>query len=40
MFIAKISGSFYHHNKKINRKDAVNVKESKNYVEMQLRWKF
>ena len=40
MLITKISGSFYHHNKKINRKDAVNVKESKNYVEMQLRWKF
>ena len=40
MLITKISGSFYHHNKKINRKDAVNVKESKNYVEIQLRWKF
>ncbi|MBF1441640.1 MAG: hypothetical protein HXN44_05805, partial [Prevotella nanceiensis] len=40
MLITKISGSFYHHNKKINRKDAVNVKESKNHVEMQLRWKF
>ncbi len=40
MLIAKISGFFYYHNKKNNIKDIVKVEEFKNYIEMQLRWKF
>ena len=40
MLIAKVSGSFYYRNKKNNIKDIAKVEEFKNYIEMQLRWKF